>query len=489
MGMLKYMTGQLEEAYPLLDEAARVAGQCGYVRIQTNALISLGDLLTDLNDLESAFACYDQALTQASHLGHSLYIFYASLGEARLKRLGGDIRQAMEDLQQVEISQIRLGSFERAFFNLELGHCLMEDGRLEEATGYFTEAADLFGDGGNQAEEQVARFWQAVLQWYGSSHIKAGQMASQIPPQREWRTPTPLMINARQAAVWLKKKQPQLLKEPDVRLFFEHAIRLLNHLSDLRTDLPGSVEHESARPRLEIISFGGVQVFHDGRLVELSDWQTREARDLFIYLLQSPPLTKEQIAMDFWPDLSPARIKTRFKINIFRIRQALGQDVILFRNDQYAFNRSLSYTWDRERLDTLLQASSRRTVLQERIDLLEQTLALFKGQYLEEVEAFWAEADRIRYRDMQRDAMLNLAELYLRKSRAQDCMQLIQQLLKLDPLLESAHRLVLKACAAQHDPAGLSRKYHEYQKILEDELGMLPSVEMRALYEKLLAEI
>jgi len=146
MGMLKYMTGQLEEAYPLLDEAARVAGQCGYVRIQTNALISLGDLLTDLNDLDSAFACYDQALTQASHLGHSLYIFYASLGEARLKRLGGDIRQAMEDLRQVEVSQIRLGSFERAFFNLELGHCLMEDGRLEEAARYFTEAANLFGD-------------------------------------------------------------------------------------------------------------------------------------------------------------------------------------------------------------------------------------------------------------------------------------------------------------------------------------------------------
>ena len=30
--------------------------------------------------------------------------------------------------------------------------------------------------------------------------------------------------------------------------------------------------------------------------------------------------------MEFWPDLSPARIKMRFKINIYRIRQALGQD-------------------------------------------------------------------------------------------------------------------------------------------------------------------
>jgi len=297
------------------------------------------------------------------------------------------------------------------------------------------------------------------------------------------------MINAGLAAQWLKKKYPHLLKDPNVRLFFEHAIRLIDHLSDLRKNLAEPVEHEPAKPRLEIISFGGMQVFHDGRLVELSDWQTREARDLFIYLLQSPPLTKEQIAVDFWPDLSPARIKTRFKVNMFRIRHALGQDVILFRNDQYAFNRSLTYTWDRERIDALLQASSKRTVIQERIDMLEQAHALLKGQYLEEVEAFWAEADRIRYRDKQRDAMLDLAELYLRKSRSQDCLQLTHKLLELDPLLEKAHRLVLKACAAQHDPAGLAKQYHEYQKILEDELGMLPSVEMRALYEKLLAEI
>lgn len=490
MGMLKYMTGQLEEAYPLLDKASRVAGQCGYVRIQTNALISLGDLLTDLSDLDSAFACYDQALTQASNLGHSLYIFYASLGEARIKRLRGDVHQAVKDLRHVELSQARLGSFERAFFVLELGHCMLEDGKLDIAAQYYMESANLFGEGGNQTEEQVARFWQDVLQWFVSSISGIDHFSKKIPPQREWRSPTPLMINAGRAAMWLKKMgQTRLLKNPSVRLFFEHAIRLVDHLLDIRKDIARTKEHEPDRPRLEIISFGEVQVFHDGRLVELSDWQTREARDLFIYLLQSPPLTKEQIAKDFWPDLSPARIKTRFKINMFRVRQALGQDVILFRNNQYLLNRSLTYAWDCERLDSLLQASGRRTVIQERIDLLEQALGILKGQYLEGVEAFWAEADRIRYMGLQKGAMLDLAEFYLRKNRIQDCLQLTQKLLELDPLLEAAHRLVLRTCAAKHDPAGLARQYYEYQKILEDELGMLPSVEMRALYEKLLADI
>ena len=77
-------------------------------------------------------------------------------------------------------------------------------------------------------------------------------------------------------------------------------------------------------PRLEITSFGDIVVRHNQRVVELSDWQTREARDLFLFLLQSPALTKEQIGLVFWPDISPARLKVRFKINIYRIRQAIG---------------------------------------------------------------------------------------------------------------------------------------------------------------------
>jgi len=491
MGMLKYMTGDLESAHPLLTEASRIAGQCGYVRIQTNALISLGDLYTDLNILDQAYACYDQALTQATHLGHSLYIFYAALGEARLKRLTGDVQQAMEDLRLVEVSQVSLGSFERACFNLERGQCLMEAGHLKEAVSLFQDAAGLFGEGGNQTEKGVARFWQEIVQQAGSSKVSSVELSNLLPGQREWRTPTPLLINAGRAAAWLKiQKSLHLLKHPALRLFFEHAVRIHEKLNELGQNILEPMESDvRARPRLEIISFGRLQVYREGRLVDLSDWQTREARDLFFYLLQSPPRSKEQIAMDFWPDLSPARLKMRFKINMYRIRQALGQDAILYRGGQYSFNRSISHAWDRDRLDQAYQSSQRRTVIQERIKMLEQVLELLKGRYLEDIESIWAEGERLRYEELQQEAMLSLADLYLRKGRTQDCLNLARNLLGRAPLLEAAHRLVLQACAAQHDPAGLARQYYEYQKLLEEELGMLPSAEMRILYERLLAEI
>ena len=488
MGMLKYMTGQLEEAHRLLRESVQIAKLCGYVRIQTNALISLGDLLTDLGDLDSAFACYDQALTHASHLGHSMYIFYASLGETRLKRLGGDSKLALKELRQVELSQVSLGSYERGFFNLEEGLCLLDMNRVEQAAAVFRDAWALFEEGGNQTEQSVARLWYEV-----SDAALTGKetLHELLPPQREWRIPTPLMIQAGRAARWLKAKgHNRVLKHASLRLFFEHAGRLVDTLPELRNVLQEPVDEVSpSAPRLEIISFGSAQVRHDGRVVELSNWQTREARDLFFFLLQSPPRTKEQIAMEFWPDLSPARLKMRFKINIYRIRQALGQDAILFKDEHYGFNRSIPYTWDREWFDELLSISQRRTSLTERINLLEEAVAIIRGRYLADLDAAWAEADRIHYEGKRREAMLNLAGLYLRKGQGQECMNLARQLLSLDPLMESAHRLVLQACAVQHDPAGLALQYRHYQKLMEDELGMLPSLEMRTLYETLLNEV
>ncbi len=492
MGMLKYMTGELEQAHHLLKDAVQTAGQCGYNRIQTNALISLGDLYAELQSLDSAYACYDQALTQATHLGHSMYIFYASLGEARLKRLGGDPALAMRELRQVRLSQTHLGSFERASFSLEQGLCLLESGRLDEAQVSLYEAQSLYGEGGNQAENLIARMWHDTVTAILSARPVDPALLEALPVYREWRNPTPIMLNAGRIFHWVKANgYTRLFRASGFWLFLEQGHRTLEGVGSVReVILTSSQESDRLQmPRLEIRTLGEVQVLLDGRLVGLSDWQTREARDLFLYMLQSPPRTKDQIAMDFWPDLSPARLKMRFKINIYRIRQALGQDVILFKDDQYSFNRSLHYSWDREKFDDMMSASARKTAPRERMEILEQARTLLRGQYLENIEASWAEVERQRYEERRRDSMLALARLYFEWGSTQKSLELARELLSVDPLLEPAHRLILEVCAVQHDPAGLSQQYHLYRQLLKEELGMLPSQEIRNLYEKLLTTI
>lgn len=490
MGLLYHMTGKLDEAYPLLLDALKTAEKSGYTRIQTNVLISLGDLLADLSDLKSAYDYYDKALTLATHLGNSLYIFYASLGEARLKRLRGEASLAVKELRQVELSQVHMGIYEKALFNLELGCCWLESNKLEPAIVVLRDAVSLFREGGNPMEQRIAQLWLEVASSVGYPDIAAAKIKELLPPEHEWQTPTPLMIHAIRAGRWLKKRgSSQLFKDSTIRDFFEQAERIYQSLPMVESSLVVKlVDAHLETTRLEIQSFGNVELLHNQQNVGLSDWQTREARDLFFFLLQSRPLTKEQIGLEFWPDISPARLKMRFKINMYRIRQAIGPDSVIFENERYRFNRSIPYIWDREKLDELLR-TSRQVDGFGKIKLLENALELLKGPYLADLDAEWAVPDRLKYQDIQQELMIELANLYLSNDQARDCLNMARLALKTDPLLEMAHRLIIQAYATLHDPAGMTLQYREYKQILQEELGLKPSTEISALYDQLLDAI
>lgn len=490
LGLLYHMTGRLEEAYPLLQEALITAERSGYIRIQTNVLISLGDLLTDLSAYDSAYAHYDHALTLATNLGHSLYIFYASLGQARLQRLRGNHLLAIEELRRAELSQVNLGIFERALYNLELGCCWLDSGKSELSATIFRDSVELFQQGGNQMEQAVAQMWLEIALSIQKPDGAIARLKALLPAQRDWQKPTPLVIHAGRAFLPLKKRGSRLLKDPVLKLFFGQAESVQQSLPGLYKNLTNTDEHQKpASPRLEITSFGDVQVHNNQRLVGLSDWQTREARDLFFFLLQSPPLTKEQIALAFWPDISPARLKVRFKINMYRIRQAVGQDAVLFEDDRYRFNRAIHYNWDREALDKLLERIRRSAGGSEKRILLEQAIALLRGEYLADLDAEWAVHDRLKYQDIYRELVLDLAKVYLDEGQTQDCINSARRVLQSDPLLEAAHRLIIQAYATLHDPASMTMQYRQYQETLENELGIEPSSEISALYRQLMAEI
>ena len=490
MGLLFHMTGRLEEAHAFLEQALQTAQRSGYVQIETNILVSLGDLLTDLNDLESAYAHYDKALTLATHLGHSLYIFYASLGEARLQRLGGEPLLAAEELNHAALSQVKMGIFEQALFNLELGICWLEAGKLEPAVVVLRDAVSLFEEGGNQMEREVARLWLETALFVKFPETAIHNLKEIMPPAREWQKPTPLMLQSGRSAQWLKKRgSTQLFRDPVLGKFLEQAEQVRASVPVLAGGIRSDAQAEAPdTPFLEIITFGEVQVQRNQRIVRSSEWQTREARDLFFFMLQAPPMTKEQIALEFWPDISPARLKMRFKSNIYRIRQALGQNVIIYADDKYRFNREIGYRWDREEFDVLLKTETTETV-EVRIDLLNQALDLMKGPYLADLDAEWAVSDRLKYQDIRQDLLMELAGLYLNSGQARKCLGTANTALSYDPLLEEAHRLAIQAYASLHDPVGMTLQYRQYQQLLMAELGLQPSSEMNALYEQLLDAI
>jgi two-component SAPR family response regulator len=179
----------------------------------------------------------------------------------------------------------------------------------------------------------------------------------------------------------------------------------------------------------------------------------------------------------------------RFKINIYRIRKAVGQEAILFEDDRYRFNRAISYSWDRERLDALLEDLQQSVEISERTRRLGEAVSLMKAPYLANIVGDWVIPERLKYDDICRHVMTELASASLQEGKILDCLNIARQILQADRFYEAAHRLIIQAYATLHDPAGMTLQFRKYQQILEEELGLEPSTEISSLYEELLDAI
>ncbi len=213
----------MEEAFKCLDQALYIAEQTGYSRIQSLVLNSLGDLLTELDDPDSARTYFQQALTIATHLGHSAYILYASLGEARLVRLEGDLVRALHDLEVIKISQSHLGPYERALLSLERGRCLLEFGQIELAVDALQNASTLFLQGEYHIEQQVAELWLVTAMSRKEPTNAIARLKEIIRGEKDWLAPTPLMLNAGHALKWLIDIKDSSQSDPVLERFFVGA--------------------------------------------------------------------------------------------------------------------------------------------------------------------------------------------------------------------------------------------------------------------------
>ncbi len=486
LGLLYHMTGEIDKALPLLDEALEVAQKSGYIWLQTNEFISLGDLWTDIGDFEIAHEYYDQALTSATQLGDSLLIFYATLGEARLKRLQGEFSQALVEYEQTEINQVKLGLYEQALLYFESGTCLVQYGNTEQGVEALEQAINLLDQNLNEMEQASARLWMIIAIYEKDTETALSLLNELLPVQKNWSKATPLMINAGRIVDWIKRTATIDVDDLLVVDFFQQAEKINENLSKFRIELQQVATKDEKKTTLEFCTFGNVRAYKNGRELKVSDWQTREAKELFFFLLQSPPITKEKIGLVFWPDITPARLKMRFKINIYRIRQALGQDVLLFDAGQYYFNKTLSYKWDREQFDNLIKTAEKAS---NRYQLLEQALAVVHGFYMADLHTDWADSDRFNYQEIIQQTMVELTEYYLQSGQISKSLQFARQIIENDSLVETGHRLLLQVYAALHDQVNLIRHYQEYERALSEELGIQPSSSFLALYNELIQNI
>jgi len=236
---------------------------------------------------------------------------------------------------------------------------------------------------------------------------------------------------------------------------------------------------------LEIAALGPLQITLNG--IPLDELTSSKAEALLVYLAcRGQPQPREAVAELLWPERSRDQALSNLRVALTRLRRVLAP---------YLVTRRLSVGIDPEsefRLDVAeLEAGiaayhTARADPQHRLshtdaDRLAQTLALYRGEFLEGFYLSgsagfdeWMLMERERLHLLVMDGLQELASLYLELADYPAGIKQARRLVRLDPLHEPGYRLLMRLLAGNGQRSAALRQYEICEQILADELGVTP---------------
>ena len=490
LGFLHYQLGNYEGAAQAFEEGLLCAQQSGYRRMEALISISMGDLYSEIEDIEVAAQHYRKAQDLTPGLGDRFLVNYLLVAQANLALLRREPALAHHILEEGAL-QIRQAdsNYEYGHLQLALGRLALQEGHPEQAMSRLAEAKTCFTQDGREMECT----WVSI--WMAAAYARQSQPADAV---RELKTAIPnanqvthsAAVAARQAAEWLEMLRSDPAARPVLRGLVDGADRLDDELPGIRRQLRRMARTiEIPAPTLTIHAFGRGQAWVNGRLVGTSEWQTQAVRELFFYFLaMNKPVTKEQVGSVLWPNTSePARLRLRFKNELYRLRRALGPNTILYEDEYYQLNPASDHEYDVEAFEAYLAKAEAAVQPAEKILYFQKAVDLVGGQYLEDLGAVWVVPERERLHQAFVSACLGLAELHFQQGQLSKALQACEHLLEREATAEAAYRLKMQIHRRLGDKASLIRTYRDCEENLQGVFGMPPSEETQDLFKKLIA--
>jgi DNA-binding SARP family transcriptional activator len=200
------------------------------------------------------------------------------------------------------------------------------------------------------------------------------------------------------------------------------------------------------------------------------------AESLLAYLLlhRDAPQPRQRLACLLWPGSTEGQAQTNLRKVLHILRRALPDANRLIEIGPRTLQwRADAPLWlDVEQFERALAAGR-----------LEEAAELYVGELLEGRYDEWLADERERLAGLYLEALERLARQHERDRRWPEAIRCAERLVTHDPLREESHRL-MRLCQASGDRARAVRAYHVCAMTLERELGIEPSPETRAVYDR-----
>ena len=214
-------------------------------------------------------------------------------------------------------------------------------------------------------------------------------------------------------------------------------------------------------------------------------------RTLLAYLLlhRNEAIPREVLIDALWPEDPPATAAHALDVYVSRLRKSLGGDGLFeTRGGSVRVNVS-DESVDAACFEQLVDAARRAEAPAGRLAALEQALALWRGRALADLldepalrpERERLEEERLGAEEERFEAMLALG-------RHGEAIGALQALTSEHPLRERPRRLLMLALYRAGRQNEALEVYRNFRRLLSDELGLEPSLELRELEAAILRQ-
>lgn len=231
--------------------------------------------------------------------------------------------------------------------------------------------------------------------------------------------------------------------------------------------------------------FLGNFVFKDkaGQLIE-PRWRTQKGKALFILLALNQPngCTKDQLIDALWSDKDLPDAAHSLQVEISALRNLLkdisrtevpAKSLIVYQGQRYSLARDFLIKSDIREQDELLKTAEAREPKDRdaSAELLEQALALYRGEFCADITDECLESTRFFHRDRQLKILKKLGAYYLNGKEYQKARPLLESASALDEFDEAIHTDIMRCYAGIGDRKGVQKRYDILIKKLK-ELGV-----------------
>lgn len=208
--------------------------------------------------------------------------------------------------------------------------------------------------------------------------------------------------------------------------------------------------------------------------------------ELLAYLaIQRRPISRDELLEALWPGDDPRRSAARFYQAASEARKLLG-DAFVRARDTYALGPE-QVSIDLQELERL-RAEAEAVKGEHQRALLEAALALFRGQPLAGIEALWTDSEVRRLCAVQVNLLERVARVRLEAGEEIGALEAAEVAHVLDPSNERPVEVAMKAEAALGRREAVVDRYERLCRELDEQFGLQPSRELKALYRRLLSQ-